>query len=165
MNKLIFISCASAIKIAPDVFGPNGENYKNMSADQDMAKIKIDILTEGSGEKCIDGQWAKIAYQGYLTNGIQIMDSDSVNGSDLIFSVGTDQTFKCLDMAITQLKAGSKAHIECPTNLVYGGASVQAPLGGAWIPKYSDMDFDVEVKFCNHAPNTNNIYWGKDLAE
>jgi hypothetical protein len=68
-------------------------------------------------------------------------------------------------MAITQMKPGASAHIECPNDLVYGGASIQAPLGGEWIPKFSDMDFDVEVKYCNHSPGTyGSLYWGDDLT-
>ena len=63
------------------------------------------------------------------------------------------------------MKPGAIAHIECPYDLVYGGASIQAPIGGEWIPKYSDVDFDLEVKYCNHNPGTNgSLYWGDDLS-
>lgn len=42
---LALISNISAIKVtsAPDVYGPNGKNYTNTSAEQDLAKIGIDI--------------------------------------------------------------------------------------------------------------------------
>ena len=43
------LAVTQGIHIAPDVFGPNGENYKNVDASQDMAKIKIDINSPGSG--------------------------------------------------------------------------------------------------------------------
>lgn len=155
--QALLASC-SAIGVeeaaAPDVYGPNGANYTNTSPYVEMSKIKIDITKKGDGkgdknEKCKDGEWAKISYKGYLKNGQQILDSE-VEGKDLIFSVGASQTFKCLDQAITQLKPGAIAHIECPSELVYGGASVQAQVGGDWIPKWSDVDFDIEVKWCNH---------------
>jgi FKBP-type peptidyl-prolyl cis-trans isomerase len=112
----------------PDVYGPNGANYTNVSPSQDMARIKIDITTKGDGkgdknEVCKDGQWAKISYKGYLKDGRQILDT-AEDGQDKIFAVGASQTFKCLDLAITQMKAGAKAHVECPSDLVYGGASV-----------------------------------------
>lgn len=133
-----------------------------------MARIKIDINTKGDGkgdkvEKCTAGKWAKISYKGYLKNGQQIMDTDA-SGGDVIFSVGASQTFKCFDLALTQVKPGAKIHIECPNDLVYGGASIQAPLGGEWIPKNSDMDFDIEVKYCNRNPGQySSLYWGDDL--
>jgi hypothetical protein len=92
-----------------------------------------------------------------------IMDTDATGG-DQVFSIGASQTFKCLDMAIGEMKPGAKAHIECPNDLVYGGASIQAPLGGDWIPKYSDVDFDLEIKYCNHNPGAyGSQYWGDDL--
>lgn len=177
MNKIItssgIMAAASALHMetvaSPDVFGPNGANYTNVSPENDMSKIKIDITTKGDGkgdvdEKCSDGQWAKISYKGYLKNGDKVYDTDEAGG-DLIFSVGAAQTFKCFDLAITQVKPGAKFHLECPSEFVNGGASVQAPIGGEWIPKNSDIDFDVEVSFCNHTPGqyTSNMYWGDDL--
>lgn len=143
---------ALTVKDTPDVFGPNGENYKNIAPTVDMSKIGIDITKQGTEDFCKDGNWAKIGYKAFLTNGQQVMDSQAVDGKDLIFSVGASQTFKCLDLAITQLKPGASAKIHCPSEFVYGGASVQAPLGGDWIPANSDMDFEVDVKFCNHTP-------------
>lgn len=168
------LATANAIGVeqvaAPDVYGPNGANYTNVSPYEEFSRIKIDITKKGDGkggknERCRDGQWAKISYKGFLKNGQQILDTD-VDGEDLIFSVGASQTFKCFDLAITQLKPGAIAHIECPSDLVYGGASVQAKLGGDWIPKWSDVDFDIEVKWCNHNPGDQGagLYWGDDLS-
>ena len=169
VTSALHIDQAQSSGKGPDVFGPNGVNYTNVSLDQDMARIQIDILEKGDGkgdkkEKCLPGKWSKISYKGYLKNGQQVMDSDAVGG-DLIFSVGASQTFKCFDLALTQVVPGAKVHLECPYDLVYGGATIQAPLGGEWIPKYSDMDFDIEVKWCNHNPGQymDNMYWGDDL--
>ena len=49
---------------APDVYGPNGENYKNTGADYDLSRIGIDVMTEGSGAKCKPGDWTTIKYKG-----------------------------------------------------------------------------------------------------
>ena len=131
-----------------------------MSPTVDMSKVEINISEQGSGDQCTDGKWASISYKGFLTNGNQVMGSEEVDGKDLIFSVGAAQTFKCFDLALTQLKPGAKARISCPSELVNGGAKLQAPLGGDWIPANSDMDFDVEVKFCNHTPGGGlGEYW------
>lgn len=42
----------------PDVYGPNGVGYANVSPDQSMADIGIDILVGGTGPKCSSGDWA-----------------------------------------------------------------------------------------------------------
>lgn len=42
---LISISSAAKLRSAPDVYGPNGTGYSNVSPDQSMADIGIDILT------------------------------------------------------------------------------------------------------------------------
>jgi FKBP-type peptidyl-prolyl cis-trans isomerase len=169
------IASTSAISIesiaAPDAFGPNGLNYSNNAASIDMSKISIDITEQGNGngdknEVCRDGQWAKIAYKAFLSNGNQVMGNDDFSGKDLIFTVGASQTFKCLDLAITQLKPGAKATIKCPSEFVYGGVATPAPLGGEPIPVDSDMSFEVDVNFCNHNPGGQDggLYWGNDLT-
>ena len=50
LATLALINSASAIKVltAPDVYGPNGSNYTNNNADQELAKIGIDITKEGN---------------------------------------------------------------------------------------------------------------------
>ena len=122
---MLATTTALTIKGAPDAFGPNGANYTNVAPTVDMSKIGIDISKQGDSEEfCKDGNWAKIGYKAFLTNGQQVMDSEAVEGKDLIFSVGASQTFKCLDLAITQLKPGASAKIHCPSEFVYGGASV-----------------------------------------
>ena len=54
MKYLSFFSAAvMAVKIAPDVFGPEGENYINNNAEYDMSLIGIDIQNpDKSAEKC-----------------------------------------------------------------------------------------------------------------
>lgn len=47
-----------ANKLAPDVYGPNGDNYGNNNAAYDFSRIKIDIHEPGTGEKCKEGEWA-----------------------------------------------------------------------------------------------------------
>lgn len=144
----MLINSASAIKItsAPDVFGPNGVDYTNFSADQDLAQIGIDILAHGKGDKCQPGLWATVKYKGTLKDGRVITDSDSEAGFPTqTFSVGSSYVYRCWDLALPQLQAGTKAHISCPAHLVYGSASVYAPFGDDHVPKNSEVDFDLEV--------------------
>jgi hypothetical protein len=155
------LAVANAIKVAPDVFGPTGENYKHDDTAIDMSKIKIDISSAGDGPVCRDTDFATIQYSAYLKNGRLVSDTKEESG-EYKFAVGTGNTWKCLDLAIVQLKAGAKAHIECPSELVYGGAHTIAPLGGETVPYNSDMDFDVEVISCTQNPGLSAaiINWG-----
>ena len=49
---------------------------------------------------------------------------------------------------------GTKAKIHCPSDLVYGTSEAKTPLGDTWVPKGSDVNFDVEVVDCNIPPET-----------
>lgn len=66
--------------------------------------------------------------------------------------MGSDKVYKCIDMALTNLKKGTHATVSCPSKLVFGSAEVQAPLGDETIPKNSDVVFDLEVLDCNKMP-------------
>jgi len=54
------LNIASGIKIhdGPDVYGPNGLNYKNTSPNYDMSRIGIAITEKGKGPKCSPRDWA-----------------------------------------------------------------------------------------------------------
>jgi FKBP-type peptidyl-prolyl cis-trans isomerase len=60
--------------------------------------------------------------------------------------------FRCWDLAIPQLKSGTKARISCPSKYAWGAIEADSPLGGEPIPKNTDVTFDVEVVDCNKAP-------------
>lgn len=98
-----FVGIASAVKVqeGPDVFGKNGEGYKNEDPTVDMAKIGIDITTPGTGDKCKETDWATINYKGSLANGEVVTDSKSEGtGLPKTFTVGRDEVFKCWDLAV-----------------------------------------------------------------
>ena len=144
----------------PDVFGRNGENYANQDASQDSARLAIDIKEAGSGPNCRAGDWATVHWTAYLTDNRMVSDSKSEgDGAPKTFSLGNSEVFKCWDVALPQLKKGSKARVHCPSHYAWGGAYTQAPLGGEPIPLNSDVYFDVEVVNCNRTPETEE--WTK----
>jgi hypothetical protein len=54
---------------------------------------------------------------------------------------------------LTQLRAGAKAHIECPSFYAFGGALTQSFLpGGLPLPLHADVEYQLEVKDCNMNP-------------
>jgi FKBP-type peptidyl-prolyl cis-trans isomerase len=100
---LIGMTSAISIHEEPDVYGKNGEGYKNVDPTQAMSKIGIDVKTQGTGDKCKETDWATINWKGTLTNGEVVTDSLSEGTGPKTFTVGRDEVFKCWDLAVQQL--------------------------------------------------------------
>merc|ERR1712032_693110 len=75
MNKLAYSAAIAALmnsaaaiksKVDPDVYGPNGENYKHDTASYDLSRIGIDITEPGTGPKCKPGDWVTVHWVGTL---------------------------------------------------------------------------------------------------
>lgn len=150
------IGNVSAIKNrgSPDVYGNNGQNYENTSADYDMSRIGIDITKLGGNTHCRAGDWTTVHYQARLKDGRLVSDTRAEPGGlPKTFALGAHETFKCLDNAITQLHQGDHAHLDCPSFQVWGNAYTQAPLGGEPIPLGSDIDFEIDIVECNRTPS------------
>jgi len=153
INSAVAVQHQHRATEGPDVYGPNGDNYKNTAPDYDLSRIGIDITTKGSGPKCKPGDWTTVKWDGYLKDGRHITSSASEHGGEpKTFSLGASEVFKCWDLAITQLHQGDKAHLDCPSHYAYGTAFTWAPVGGEPVPLGSDMDFEIEVVECNRVP-------------
>jgi FKBP-type peptidyl-prolyl cis-trans isomerase len=78
---------------SPDVFGPNGTNYKNDNPTVDMSQIEINI-TELSkikdAESCIPGTWVTAHAKGTLIDGRVVTDTKQEHdGLPISFPIGT----------------------------------------------------------------------------
>jgi FKBP-type peptidyl-prolyl cis-trans isomerase FkpA len=143
------------IEAGPDVYGPNGSNYQNNSPSEDLSNIGIDISEAGSGDNCKAGDWATVAWTATLMDNRLVSDSKAEGqGLPKVFNLGKGEVFKCWDLAIQQLKKGSKARVTCPAHYAWGNAFTQAPLGGEPIPLNSDIYFDLSVEDCNRVPDS-----------
>ena len=121
------VASTQSIKVsgyaAPDVYGPNGDGYKNDKANYDLSRIGINISKAGSGENCKLNDWAIVSYKGYLKDGRLVTDSSQEqDGRPKTFTVGKSEVFKCWDLALTQLRKGDVAKISCPSYFAWGGA-------------------------------------------
>ena len=138
---------------APDVYGPNGQNYYSIDAAKDMSNIGIDITTKGTGPVCAPGFWSTVHWVGTLTDGRVVTNSREEHwGYPKQFTIGEHQVFKCWELAIVKLKEGDKAKISCPAHYVWGGAHITSPFSGEPIPLNSDVTFDLEVLKCGEKP-------------
>lgn len=100
-----FVGSSKAVnlKIDPDVFGPEGENYMNNNTNIDMDLIAIDILEKGhrgSKKRCESGQLATFSWTGELEDGRVVTDSTQEFGKALTLTVGTANTYQCLELAV-----------------------------------------------------------------
>ena len=88
----------------PDVFGPNGKDYKNDNAALENADFGIDIIKKGDTtiDTCNTGQWATVHWTGKLKDGRVVTDSRAENseGRASTFNVGSADMFKCWELAI-----------------------------------------------------------------
>jgi len=138
---------------SPDVYGPNGQDYKNTEASIESSDIGINVTTKGTGPKCTPGDWATVHWKASLTDGRVVSDSRSEpGGQPKIFTLGDHQVAACWDIAIRQLNQGDHATLNCPSRYAWGNAYTQAPLGGEPIPLNSDVNFDIEIEECNRVP-------------
>lgn len=147
---------AIASQAPPDVYGPNGDNYQNNNPYYDFSRIKIDIHEPGSGPKCQQGNWITTHWVGSLQHDGRVYTDtrQEGRGDPKIFNLGTHNVIKCLDIALTQLKSGAKAHIECPSFYAYGGAYTQSFLeGGLPLPLHADVEYEIEILNCNVDPS------------
>jgi FKBP-type peptidyl-prolyl cis-trans isomerase len=150
---------ASGLNATPDVFGPNGRNYSNTDASQDLSQIGIDIHSSAGGNSCQPGQWTTVHWVGSLPDGRVVTDSRAEPGGlPRTFALGASEVFRCWDLAIPKLHEGDKATLHCPAFYAWGGAYTQAPLGGEPIPLNSDVNFDIEIVSCNHTPHFTQYY-------
>merc|ERR1711865_257630 len=147
-------SQAVSLRLDPDVFGPEGDDYINNNTNIDTDTIAIDILKKGhhGKKKCESGQLATFSWTGELEDGRVVTDSVEEFGKDVTLTLGTDNTYKCLELALQQLHAGDKATVTCPSNLVFGNNVMLSPINGEMIPKDSKVSFDIEIKDCNYIP-------------
>ena len=73
------LECSKAVnlRIEPDVFRPEGDNYMNNNTNIDIDTIAIDILKKGhrGKKKCESGQLATFSWTGELEDGRVVTDS------------------------------------------------------------------------------------------
>lgn len=137
----------------PDVYGPNGKDYRNTDASVDLANIGIDIHEHGKGPRCKAGDWTTVHWVATLKDGRVVSDSRAEPGGlPKTFALGAHEVFSCWDLAITKLNEGDRVTLHCPSHYAWGTAFVNAPLGGERIPTGSDVDFDLQIVECSKTP-------------
>jgi peptidylprolyl isomerase len=101
--------------------------------------LTIDIMREGSGDKCAAGDLIQAHYTGTLAADGTEFDSSRKRGEPISFPLGAGRVIKGWDRGFAGLAIGARAVLHIPSALAYG------PQGRGSIPPDAALDFDVEV--------------------
>lgn len=121
-----------------------GEEFIAKKASEEGVKktesgLLYKVITEGNGPVAVEGDKAKVTYEGSFTDG-KVFDSTERHGGEPVeFPVGGG-TVPGFDEALRMMPAGSEWEIYLPYNLGYGENGY-----GQMIPPYSALTFKLKV--------------------
>jgi FKBP-type peptidyl-prolyl cis-trans isomerase FkpA len=102
-------------------------------------ELKIEKLTEGTGEAARKGAAVTVHYTGWLTDGSKF-DSSVDRDDPFVFVLGAGQVIKGWDEGVATMKVGDKVKLTIPHHMAYG----EQGYPGA-IPPKATLVFDVEL--------------------
>jgi len=102
-------------------------------------ELKIEKLTEGTGEAARKGEKVTVHYTGWLTDGSKF-DSSVDRGDPFVFVLGAGQVIQGWDEGVATMKVGDKVKLTIPHHMAYG----EQGYPGA-IPPKATLVFDVEL--------------------
>lgn len=110
----------------------------NNNVENNKAKLKIEIIKEGTGDTAVNGNKVSVHYTGKFTNGTKF-DSSVDRGEPLSFTLGAGQMIRGWDEGILGMKVGEKRKLTIPPDLAYGVN------GYGPIPPNSTLIFEIEL--------------------
>lgn len=118
----------------PPVF--NTEDKDTFEIEQGLKYIEVE---SGTGKKPVIGNRVAVHYSGYLPSGT-LFDTSLERKKPLVFTLGENKVIKAWEIAVLNMKKGTKARIIAPPTLSYGEKGMK-PL----IPPNSILVFDLEL--------------------
>ena len=103
------------------------------------ADLKIEKLTEGTGQAVKSGDTVAVHYTGWLTDGRKF-DSSVDRRQPFVFTVGRGQVIKGWDLGVATMKVGDKVRLTLPPELGYGARGAANV-----IPPNATLIFEVEL--------------------
>ncbi len=110
-----------------------------MSAKITDSGLKIEEITEGSGEAATAGMRVTVHYTGWLENGSKF-DSSHDRNDPFNFTLGRGMVIRGWDEGVEGMKVGGKRKLTIPAHLGYGTAGA-----GGVIPPNATLIFEVEL--------------------
>jgi len=103
--------------------------------------VEIYIERPGHGEKSLEGSKIKVHYEGWLAENYKMFDSSRTKRRPFEFEIGKGTVIKGWDIALKDVRQGTKMQIKIPAKHAYGRQGVSS-MG---IPPNADLIFKVEV--------------------
>jgi len=103
--------------------------------------VEIYIERHGHGKKSVEGSQLKVHYEGWLADDYKMFDSSRAKRRPFEFELGKGTVIAGWDIALKDVRQGTKMQIKIPAKLAYGTQGVSS-MG---IPQNADLIFKVEV--------------------
>ena len=103
--------------------------------------VEIYIERHGHGKKSVEGSQLKVHYEGWLADDYKMFDSSRAKRRPFEFELGKGTVIAGWDIALKDVRQGTKMQIKIPAKLAYGNQGVSS-MG---IPQNADLIFKVEV--------------------
>ena len=108
---------------------------------QTRSGVEIYIERHGHGKKSVEGSQLKVHYEGWLAEDYKMFDSSRTKRRPFEFELGKGTVIAGWDIALKDVRQGTKMQIKIPAKLAYGSQGVSS-MG---IPQNADLIFKVEV--------------------
>ena len=103
--------------------------------------VEIYIERHGHGKKSSEGSQLKVHYEGWLAEDYMMFDSSRAKKRPFEFELGKGNVIPGWDIALQEVRQGTKMQIKIPAKLAYGKQGVTS----MDIPPNADLIFKVEV--------------------
>ena len=103
--------------------------------------VQFYIERHGHGKKSVEGSQLKVHYEGWLAEDYKMFDSSRTKRRPFEFELGKGTVITGWDIALKDVRQGTKMQIKIPAKLAYGSQGVSS-MG---IPQNADLIFKVEV--------------------
>lgn len=146
MQKTTLILVAIAVILIVVIWGiyfiiansNGGLNIGKSNNTFDVQGVKVEILSQGSGEGAKPGDKVATHYTGTLQDGAKF-DSSRDRNAPFIFELGKGKVIKGWDIGVEGMKVGEKRKLTIPPELAY--RSIELPK----IPANSTLIFEIEL--------------------
>ena len=103
--------------------------------------IQVYVERPGHGDKAKDGSHIKVHYEGWLAKDFTMFDSSRAKRRPFEFDLGKGSVIDGWDIALKDVRQGTKMQIKIPARLAYGSQGASS-MG---IPPNADLIFKIEV--------------------
>jgi FKBP-type peptidyl-prolyl cis-trans isomerase FkpA len=149
MRNVLIFSAVIVVVMAGVIFAAKAIRNNNQSANTtntagaqttntDVAELKIEDTTVGTGKEAVAGSKVKVHYLGTLLNGTKF-DSSYDRGEPIEFTLGKGEVIEGWDKGLIGMHVGGKRKLTIPSSQAYGNNNLPGIPGG------SALVFEVEL--------------------